>query len=108
METFVDKILVFKCQRTSYGRSKHLLLTWSWRTCPGHNPVFSAWIVFPFIYVHVTHHVSPHLHTAQLDTDDVTVENSMSKSFDQVIRMQLDPVWNQLVSKTFYLCSLTR
>jgi len=51
---------------------------------------------------------SPHLHTAQLDTDDVTVENSMSKSFDQVIRMQLDPVWNQLVSKTFYLCSLTR
>jgi len=35
-----------------------------------------------------------------LDTDDVTVENSMSKSFDQVIRMQLDPVWNQLGSKT--------
>lgn len=33
----------------------------------------------------------------QLDTDEVTVENSMSKSFDQIIRLQLDPVWNQLV-----------
>lgn len=37
-------------------------------------------------------------HAQQLDTDEVTVENSMSKSFDQVIRMQLDPVWNQLVN----------
>lgn len=34
----------------------------------------------------------------QLDTEEVTVENCMSKSFDQVIKMQLDPVWNQLVS----------
>ena len=34
----------------------------------------------------------------QLDTDEVTVENSMSKSFDQIIKLQLDPVWNQLVS----------
>ena len=33
----------------------------------------------------------------QLDTDEVTVENSMSKSFDQIIKMQLDPIWNQLV-----------
>ena len=33
----------------------------------------------------------------QLDTEDVTVENSMSKSFDQTIKMQLDPIWNQLV-----------
>ena len=33
----------------------------------------------------------------QLDTDEVTVENSMSKSFDQIIKLQLDPVWNQLV-----------
>ncbi len=33
----------------------------------------------------------------QLDTDDVTVENSMGKSFDQIIKMQLDPIWNQLV-----------
>lgn len=46
-------------------------------------------------------HASPSTtctHAQQLDTDEVTVENSMSKSFDQVIRMQLDPVWNQLVS----------
>lgn len=36
----------------------------------------------------------------QLDTDEVTVENSMSKSFDQIIKLQLDPVWNQLVGST--------
>lgn len=35
-----------------------------------------------------------------LDTDDVTIENCMSKSFDQIIRMQLDPVWNLLGFKT--------
>ena len=38
-----------------------------------------------------------HCFTMQLDTEEVTVENSMSKSFDQIIRMQLDPIWNQLV-----------
>lgn len=35
--------------------------------------------------------------SVQLDTEEVTVENSMSKSFDQIIKMQLDPIWNQLV-----------
>ena len=33
----------------------------------------------------------------QLDIDELSVENSMSKSFDQVIKMLLDPIWNQLV-----------
>ena len=48
----------------------------------------------------------------QLDTDEVTVENSMSKSFDQIIKLQLDPVWNQLVliliwMLIFYVVSAT-
>lgn len=42
----------------------------------------------------------------QLDTDEVTVENSMSKSFDQIIKLQLDPVWNQLVSVA-YIVNIT-
>lgn len=45
----------------------------------------------------VSQTLSPWLLSPQLDTDDVTVENSMSKSFDQIIRIQLDPIWNQLV-----------
>ena len=46
-----------------------------------------------------------------LDTEEVTVENSLSKSFDQVIKLQLDPVWNQLVSSlppTSELCVMSR
>ena len=39
----------------------------------------------------------------QLDTDEVTVENSMSKSFDQIIKLQLDPIWNQLVSDCVHI-----
>ena len=39
-------------------------------------------------------HVMPGL---QLELDDVTVETCMGKSFDVIIRYQLDPVWNQLV-----------
>ena len=33
----------------------------------------------------------------QLDTDEVSVENCMSRSFDQIVKLQLDPIWNQLV-----------
>jgi len=35
-----------------------------------------------------------------LDTDDLTVENSISKSFDKILRFQLNPVWHQLGHKT--------
>jgi hypothetical protein len=52
-------------------------------------------------YVHVVYNIYDcsigFIFSLQLDTDEVTVENSMSKSFDQIIRLQLDPVWNQLV-----------
>ena len=37
----------------------------------------------------------------QLDTDDLTVENSISKSFDKILRFQLNPVWHQLVRCPF-------
>lgn len=35
-----------------------------------------------------------------LDTEELTVENSINKSFDKLIRLQLDPVWHQLNAKT--------
>ncbi|KAE8742861.1 hypothetical protein FOCC_FOCC011542 [Frankliniella occidentalis] len=35
-----------------------------------------------------------------LDTDDLTVENAISKSFHKLLQYQLDPIWNQLSSKT--------
>ena len=43
----------------------------------------------------------------QLDIDELSVENSMSKSFDQVIKMLLDPIWNQLV-REFLKCLFFR
>ena len=35
--------------------------------------------------------------TPQLDTEEVTVENCLGKTFDQIVKLHLDPVWNQLV-----------
>ncbi|XP_028403688.1 DNA repair endonuclease XPF-like isoform X1 [Dendronephthya gigantea] len=35
-----------------------------------------------------------------LDPEELTVENSINKSFDKLLRLQLDPVWHQLNSKT--------
>ncbi|XP_074643083.1 DNA repair endonuclease XPF-like isoform X2 [Tubulanus polymorphus] len=35
-----------------------------------------------------------------IDTDEITVENAMTKNFDQAIRMNLEPVWHQLGQKT--------
>ncbi|XP_006812643.1 DNA repair endonuclease XPF-like [Saccoglossus kowalevskii] len=41
-----------------------------------------------------------------MDIDDLTVENSLAKqSLEQIIRLQLDPVWYQLGSKTKQLVS---
>lgn len=40
-----------------------------------------------------------------LDTDDLSVENAIAKSFDKIIKYQLDPVWHQLNSKTKRLIS---
>ncbi|CAB3986645.1 DNA repair endonuclease XPF, partial, partial [Paramuricea clavata] len=35
-----------------------------------------------------------------LDPEELTVENSINKYFDKLLRLQLDPVWHQLSSKT--------
>ncbi|XP_059178554.1 DNA repair endonuclease XPF-like isoform X2 [Physella acuta] len=35
-----------------------------------------------------------------IDTDEITVENALSKAFELLIRLQLEPVWHQLSSKT--------
>ena len=33
----------------------------------------------------------------QFDEDIMSLEDSLTKAFDAVIRLQVDPVWNQLV-----------
>ena len=33
----------------------------------------------------------------QFDEDVLSLEDSLTKAFDAVIRLQVDPVWNQLV-----------
>lgn len=45
-------------------------------------------------------HINP-----SLDTDELTVENAIAKSFDKIIKYQLDPVWHQLTSKSKRLIS---
>ncbi|BFY99533.1 hypothetical protein BsWGS_02573 [Bradybaena similaris] len=40
-----------------------------------------------------------------IDTDDITVENALSKSFETIIRLQLEPVWHQLSFRTRQLVS---
>ncbi|XP_015913172.1 DNA repair endonuclease XPF [Parasteatoda tepidariorum] len=40
-------------------------------------------------------HINP-----SLDTDELTVENAIAKSFDKIIKYQLDPIWHQLNAKT--------
>ena len=36
----------------------------------------------------------------QLDTDEMTVENAITRSFDKIVKLHLDPVWHQLSPKT--------
>lgn len=45
-------------------------------------------------------HINP-----SLDTDELTVENAIAKSFDKIIKYQLEPVWHQLTSKSKRLIS---
>ncbi|KAK6192721.1 hypothetical protein SNE40_004145 [Patella caerulea] len=43
--------------------------------------------------------------TTAVDTEEVTVENALGRSFDKTIRIQLDPIWNSLGPKTRQLVS---
>lgn len=45
-------------------------------------------------------HINP-----SLDTDELTVENAIAKSFDKIIKYQLEPCWHQLTSKSKRLIS---
>ncbi len=36
----------------------------------------------------------------QLDIEDFTVENALFRSFDALVRRQLDPVWHKVGAKT--------
>jgi len=40
-----------------------------------------------------------------LDTEELTVENSISKSFHKILQRELDPIWHQLSGKTRQLVS---
>ncbi|KAK4843496.1 hypothetical protein QYF36_008846 [Acer negundo] len=43
--------------------------------------------------------------TNKVDVEDLTVENGLFKSFDDIIRRQLDPIWHTLGKKTKQLVS---
>lgn len=43
--------------------------------------------------------------TNKVDIEDLTVENGLFKSFDEIIRRQLDPIWHTLGKKTKQLVS---
>lgn len=43
--------------------------------------------------------------TNKVDVDDLTVENGLFKSFDEIVRRQLDPIWHTLGKKTKQLVS---
>ncbi|XP_024534735.1 DNA repair endonuclease UVH1 isoform X1 [Selaginella moellendorffii] len=38
--------------------------------------------------------------TNKVDVEDLTVENGLFKSFDEIVRMQLDPIWHTIGRKT--------
>ena len=40
-----------------------------------------------------------------LNSEELTVENSMSKSFHKILQRELDPVWHQLSAKSRQLVS---
>ena len=39
-------------------------------------------------------------HNASVDVSQFTLENSLFKSFDTIVRMQLDPVWHKTSRRT--------
>eukprot|EP00268_Persea_americana_P016571 TRINITY_DN1785_c0_g1_i2.p1 TRINITY_DN1785_c0_g1~~TRINITY_DN1785_c0_g1_i2.p1 ORF type:complete len:999 (-),score=230.25 TRINITY_DN1785_c0_g1_i2:1064-4060(-) len=43
--------------------------------------------------------------TNKVDVDDLTVENGLFKSFDEIVRRQLDPIWHTIGKKTKQLVS---
>lgn len=43
--------------------------------------------------------------TNKVDVEDLTVENGLFKSFDEILRRQLDPIWHMLGKKTKQLVS---
>lgn len=43
--------------------------------------------------------------TNKVDVDDLTVESGLFKSFDEIVRRQLDPIWHTLGKRTKQLVS---
>ena len=40
------------------------------------------------------------LSNRSIDNDEICTENAISRAFDKIVRLQLDPIWNQLSTKT--------
>jgi DNA excision repair protein ERCC-4 len=43
--------------------------------------------------------------TNKVDVEDLTVEKGLFKSFDEIVRRQLDPIWHTIGKKTKQLVS---
>ena len=43
--------------------------------------------------------------TNEVDVEDLTVENGLFKSFDEIVKRQLNPIWHMLGKKTKQLVS---
>lgn len=43
--------------------------------------------------------------TNKVDVEDLTVEKGLFKSFDEIVRQQLDPIWHTIGKKTKQLVS---
>lgn len=58
------------------------------------NTMVCGFLVFPHV-----------LSYFQLDLDDLSVENAYFRSFDAIVRRQLDPVWHKVGPRTKQLVS---
>lgn len=60
-----------------------------------YSMLFNVYLAFDLFHVVI---VSQTL--LQLDTEEITVENAITHSFDKIVKLHLDPVWHQLSIKT--------
>ncbi|GJJ69930.1 DNA excision repair protein ERCC-4 [Entomortierella parvispora] len=56
--------------------------------------------LWPRFHVTVSESLESHTADIEIDVDDFTVEKALFKSFDVIIRRQLDPIWHRVSSKT--------
>jgi len=52
-----------------------------------------------YVFINDRYTITSHVHL-QLELDDFNVENAYFRSFDILVRRQLDPVWHKVGPKT--------